>query len=74
MKPGAQVHDEWEKHWKRGSRPTLLGAYIVRVKHRHIRRLLEGRQIGSCIDVGCGRGVFLSALSQITGNAVGLDV
>jgi SAM-dependent methyltransferase len=74
MKPDSQVHDEWEKHWERGFRPTLLGAYIVRVKHRHIRRLLEGRQIGSCIDIGCGRGVFLSTLSQITGNAVGLDV
>jgi len=70
----SRVYDAWEAYWRLSGRHTPLGAHIIRGKLHHIRRLLEGRQISSCIDVGCGMGDALDCLSRITGNAVGLDV
>lgn len=74
MQPFSKVYDEWEEFWQKGSGPTPLGRYIHREKLRQIRRLLAGKDISDCIDVGCAMGHMLSLLLKITGSAVGIDI
>ena len=74
MDPYSSIYANWEKFWGRGGKYTPLGWYITSRKLSHIRHLLNGLDVTSCIDVGCGSGRTLRLLSELTGNAVGLDI
>lgn len=60
----------WDEHWC--ANRTFIGNKILKSKEKALEKMLKKIKCKTSIDIGCGKGQMLKALSKYT-DAVGID-
>ncbi len=72
-----KLYAEWQQRWEGSEqveRLTLLGRRMFRAKQRVLARALQGLEVHSVLEAGCGLGHTLQLYQQLGLEASGIDI
>jgi 2-polyprenyl-3-methyl-5-hydroxy-6-metoxy-1,4-benzoquinol methylase len=71
------LYQEWEERWEgseQAERLTLLGKQMFRAKKQVIGKALQGLDVQTVLEAGCGLGHTLQVYQQLGLQASGIDI
>ena len=72
-----KLNQEWQERWdgsEQSERLTLLGKQMFKAKQRVIAAALQGLEVKSVLEAGCGLGHTLQVYQQLGLTASGIDI
>lgn len=70
------LYDEWDKFWGKDEKEpmTLFGQISTKARMKALRKVIQGIDVKTAIELGCGFGRTLQLLREANLDYVGIDV